>query len=107
MLRPLLALFQRALGRDANLSRVYLFRLGLLLAIFVGVLSAQGSAKGAPGLWLLSIIVKIDMIFIIVAGLELFASAVSEEKEEGMRLMEKARTLGEEIRVLYERIKWL
>ncbi|MFT5130608.1 MAG: hypothetical protein ACI8W8_004239 [Rhodothermales bacterium] len=84
MLRPLLALFQRALGRDANLSRVYLFRLGLLLAIFLGILSAHGSAKGAPGLWLLSVIVKIDMIFIIVAGLELFASAVSEEKEEGM-----------------------
>lgn len=30
-----------------------------------------------------------------------------EEREEGMRLMEKARTLGEEIKVLYERIKWL
>lgn len=84
MLHPLLALFQRALGRDANLPRVYLFRLGLLLAIFVGILSAHGSAKGAPGLWLLSVIVKIDMIFIIVAGLELFASAVSEEKEERM-----------------------
>jgi ABC-type transport system involved in multi-copper enzyme maturation permease subunit len=84
MLRPLLALFQRALGRDANLSRVYLFRLGLLLTIFVGILSAHSSARGAPGLWLLSVIVKINMIFIVVAGLELFASAVSEEKEERM-----------------------
>ena len=30
-----------------------------------------------------------------------------KEKREGMRLMEEARTLGDEIKVLYERIKWL
>ena len=30
-----------------------------------------------------------------------------KERREGMRLMEEARTLGDEIKVLYERMKWL
>ena len=30
-----------------------------------------------------------------------------EEKREGARLMERARVLGDEIKVLYERLKWL
>ncbi len=84
MSMPVMALFTRALRQEARLVRTYLIRVGLLVFVLFAVMSAQAQAAfvGAPGLMFFGSLVMINFFFITFVGLGLFASAITEEKEE-------------------------
>jgi len=80
----LLALFIRSLREDSRLKFTYFSRaaLVLLILLFVAATKAELGWTNAPGLQFFRIVVLIDLIFIGLAGVSYFASAISEEKEE-------------------------
>ena len=82
------ALFLRALRADARLLHSHLMRLVLLAFVGLMLLQAQvfALAMGAPGLWFFTFLSWINYGFATLAATFLFASAITEEKEE--------RTLG-------------
>lgn len=84
MIGSTLALLTRSLRVDARLLRHHLFRLLFVAIIYFSVLTAQmmSFAFGAPGLWLFQWMSWSNLVFITLAGLGFFASAVTEEKEE-------------------------
>jgi len=84
MMNPrLLALFIRALREQARAGMTPLARGGLLLVMLAFMLTIPLSTGwvGAPGLKLFERIVLLDAVFITVAGMSYFASAITEEKE--------------------------
>jgi hypothetical protein len=78
------ALLSRALQMDARQLRTHLFRLAFVGFIYLSLLAAQAQAIsfGAPGLRFLTTIVFLNAIFITLAGVSFFSSAITEEKEE-------------------------
>jgi hypothetical protein len=81
---PVLALFTRSLRLEARQARTYLLRVGLLVFVLCAVMSAHASSTflGAPGLVFFTSLIMINFFFITLVGLGLFASAITEEKEE-------------------------
>lgn len=86
MTSPLLALFVRSLREDARLKTTYAARAGLVLIVGVFMIFSVilSGWRGAPGLNFFTAIVHIQTVFITLAGLSYFASAITEEKEENM-----------------------
>lgn len=86
MTSPLLALFTRSLREDTRSRATYWARAGLAAFILVVIfITAMGrSSGGAPGLRFLETVVWLQTVFLTIAGLGYFASAITEEKEEEM-----------------------
>jgi len=85
---PALALFERSLRLETRSALVCWSRTGLLLLILLVLVPIQSLARagmfGAPGLRFLQEMVWLNLVFITLAGLSYFASAITEEKEEMM-----------------------
>ena len=85
MLSGSLALFDRALKSEAHGLRGHLLRLAFAASVEVALLIAAATSLtlGAPGLAFFQQICWLNVVFIGLAGVSLFATAVTEEKEEG------------------------
>ena len=85
MLSGSLALFDRALKTEASGLRGHLLRLGFAGFIEIALLIAAATSLtlGAPGLAFFENICWLNVVFISLAAVSLFATAVTEEKEEG------------------------
>lgn len=85
---PVLALFERSLRVETRSALICWARAGLLVLILFLLLPVQTMARsgwiGAPGLQFLTQLVWVNLVFITLAGLSYFASAITEEKEEMM-----------------------
>jgi ABC-type transport system involved in multi-copper enzyme maturation permease subunit len=85
---PALALFERSLRLETRSAMMCWARAGLLVLILLVLLPIQSMARGgwygAPGLHFLQEMVWLNFVFITLAGLSYFASAITEEKEEMM-----------------------
>jgi len=84
MSMPVFVLFSRSLALDGRKFLTYLARMLLVLIIIFSLLSAQATsgAMGAPGLSFFHGAVWTTWLFISLAGVVLFSSVISEEKEE-------------------------
>ncbi|WP_417377600.1 ABC transporter permease subunit [Gimesia sp.] len=92
MLQGTFALFHRALCVDFRLTRTHLFRFLFAVLILFCLMIAHSSSRfmGAAGLYLFTQIVYLNFVFILMAGISFFATAITEEKEEqtiGLLLM--------------------
>ena len=69
---------------DARSWQVHLARVGLMLAIYVSLVSTLATSLrfGAPGLGFFTGIVWLNVSFMTLLGIGFFSTAVSEEKEE-------------------------
>ena len=85
-LGPTLALFSRSV-REENRSRSpYIARFTLIVIVFFFLYSAYSwysMSRGAPGLEFFRTLTVINSIFITLAGIAFFSTAITEEKEEG------------------------
>jgi len=85
---PALALFERSLRLETRSALICWSRAGLLVVILLVLYTIQSLARigwyGAPGLHFLQELVWVNLVFITLAGLSYFASAITEEKEEMM-----------------------
>ncbi len=85
---PVLALFERSLRLETRSALMCWSRAGLLIVILFELFSihsmARGGMLGAPGLVFLGEMAWVNLVFITLAGLSYFASAITEEKEETM-----------------------
>ncbi len=85
---PALALFERSLRLETRSALMCWSRTGLLILILLVLVPIQSLARvgmfGAPGLHFLQEMVWLNLVFITLAGLSYFASAITEEKEEMM-----------------------
>lgn len=81
----ILALLTQALRLDARRWRAHLVRLGFVMFLYGGLLVANLATLrvGAPGLHLFRSIVYMNFWLITLAGCSLFATTITEEKEEG------------------------
>jgi ABC-type transport system involved in multi-copper enzyme maturation permease subunit len=83
---PALALFERTLRLESRSALTCWSRVGLLGIILLILFPIQAMARvgwyGAPGLRFLQQMVWVNLVFITLAGLSYFASAITEEKEE-------------------------
>jgi hypothetical protein len=84
MISPLLALFVRSLREDSRLKFTYFTRAAFVTVILFFLFSVQSDLgwANAPGLRFFETVVLVDLVFVILAGLSYFSSAISEEKEE-------------------------
>jgi ABC-2 family transporter protein len=84
-MRPLLALFVRALRQNTRAPSTYLLRGGVALIVLFFLWSAHESLSwmGAAGLRFFSILIGANYFLVALLGLGTFASAIAEEKEEG------------------------
>lgn len=92
MFQGTFALFNRALCVDFRLTRTHLFRFLFAVMILFCLVSAHLSSQflGAAGLALFAQIIYLNFVFILMAGISFFATAITEEKEEqtiGLLLM--------------------
>lgn len=85
MLRGTLTLLNRALRDGARLPRAHFVRLAAVLILLGMLIEAHVSSGGvgAPGLRLFRWICYLSVALVSLAGLGFFASAISEEKEDG------------------------
>lgn len=85
---PVFALFERSLRLETRSALMSWSRVGLMAVILVVLLPIQSGARagflGAPGLNFLEDMAWVNLVFITLAGLSYFASAITEEKEEMM-----------------------
>ncbi len=83
---PAFALFERSLRLETRSLATCWGRAGLLVVMLFSLFTVQTQANfgmyGAPGLNFLEWMVWINLIFISLAGVSYFASAITEEKEE-------------------------
>jgi hypothetical protein len=84
-MRPLLALFIRALRENTRARSTYILRAGIavLILLFLWVAHEGFSWMGAAGRRFFSVLVVGNYLFVTLLGLGSFASAIAEEKEEG------------------------
>lgn len=84
MFQGTFALFNRALCSDFRLIRTHLFRLLFAITILLCLVSARSTSQfmGAAGLKLFTQIIYLNFAFIVMAGINFFATAITEEKEE-------------------------
>ncbi|QDV51092.1 ABC transporter permease [Gimesia fumaroli] len=92
MFQGTFALFNRALSVDFRLTRSHLFRFLFAVMILFCLISSHLSSRviGAAGLVLFTQIIYLNFVFILMAGVSFFATAITEEKEEqtiGLLLM--------------------
>jgi ABC-type transport system involved in multi-copper enzyme maturation permease subunit len=80
----ILALLTQALRLDARRWRAHLVRLGFVIFLYGGLFVANLTTLrvGAPGLKLFTSIVYMNLWLLSLAGCSLFATAITEEKEE-------------------------
>lgn len=86
MNRATFALMKRSLILDSRSLWTYAIRVGLVLFVSLLVLIVREEARvamGAPGLQLFRFVAGINYVFILLAGLSYFATAITEEKEDG------------------------
>ncbi len=85
MLHGTLALLNRSLKRDARQRSAHAVRLGsvLLILLFLVQAHATSGGVGAPGLGFFQLITWLNLALITLAGCSYFATAITEEKEEG------------------------
>ncbi len=78
-------LLMRAMREDANRRRPHYFRLSGTVLIFLFLIAAQASSAGigAPGLRFFQLISYLNLALIVLAGASYFATAITEEKEQG------------------------
>ena len=85
---PVLALFERSLRLETRSAVMCWSRVALLGIMLFFLISVQTMARvgwyGAPGLYFVQEMVWANLVFITLAGLSYFASAITEEKEEMM-----------------------
>jgi len=85
---PAFALFERSLRLETRSALMSWSRAGLLGMILFVLWPIQKLARlgvyGAPGLNFLESMAGVNVVFITLAGLSYFASAITEEKEEMM-----------------------
>lgn len=79
-----LALFFRALRVDVRLLHSHVMRLALLVFVLIVLFWAQAVsfAMGAPGLIFFTLITVINLVFASLAAPLLFATCITEEKED-------------------------
>ncbi|MBS0203008.1 MAG: ABC transporter permease subunit [Planctomycetes bacterium] len=99
MYHGILALVGRSMRVDARSWHSHLARFGLMVALFVALITALVSAGrvGAPGLRFFYSIGYLDLIFMTLLGISFFSTAITEEKEEdtlGLMLMAGISPLG-------------
>lgn len=99
MLSRTLALLVRSLRAEARLMRTHLFRMIFVVFIALNLIMAHtiSSVVGAPGLRLFTMISYLNFLFISMAGISFFATAITEEKEEdtlGLFKMAGVRPMG-------------
>jgi len=84
MIGKTLALTIRSIREDSRLLRTHLFRIFLLLFVFwlLAMIHLESMGVGAPGLNFFMSVAYLNFIFISIAGVGFFASAITEEKEE-------------------------
>ncbi|MCA9075150.1 MAG: hypothetical protein KDA93_08960 [Planctomycetaceae bacterium] len=85
MLHGASTLLMRALREDANRRGPHFFRLGgtLLILVFLMTAHIASTGVGAPGLRFFKLISSLNLLLIVVAGASYFATAITEEKEQG------------------------
>ncbi len=85
MLHGAPTLLMRALREDANRPRPHYFRLSGTLLIFLFLIVAHASSGGisSPGLRFFQMISFLNLALIVLAGSSYFATAITEEKEQG------------------------
>jgi ABC-type transport system involved in multi-copper enzyme maturation permease subunit len=85
MFHGVLTLLTRALKSDARFRRAHAFRVGstLLIFLFLLVAHATSGGVGSPGLRFFALISWLNLALITLAGSSFFATAITEEKEEG------------------------
>jgi len=78
------ALLTRSFRLDTRQVMTHLFRLAFVVFLYFGLLVAQATSMfvGAPGLNFFQKTVTLNAIFVTLAGISFFATAVTEEKEE-------------------------
>jgi hypothetical protein len=80
---PVFALFSRAMSVEARSSRSYLVRLVWLTGTLLVLWGAtQHTWRAAPGLEVFVSITVLNLVLICLVGTQLFANAITEEKEE-------------------------
>ncbi len=92
MFQGMFALFNRALCVDFRLTRTHLFRFLFAVMILFCLFMAHTTSLvlGAAGLVFFTQIIYLNFVFILMAGMSFFATAITEEKEEqtiGLLLM--------------------
>ncbi len=92
MFQGTFALFNRTLSVDFRQTRAHLFRFLFTVMILFCLMSAHMASRmvGAAGLILFTQIIYLNFVFILMAGVSFFATAITEEKEEqtiGLLLM--------------------
>ncbi|MCA9111104.1 MAG: hypothetical protein KDA52_14225, partial [Planctomycetaceae bacterium] len=85
MLHGAPTLLMRALREDASRPRPHLFRLAGTVLIFLFLIVAHASSRGvsSPGLRFFELISFLNLALIVLAGSSYFATAITEEKEQG------------------------
>jgi len=85
MFHGVLTLLTRALKADARMGRAHAFRVGCTAILFVFLIVAHASSGGvgSPGLRFFELISWLNLALITLAGCSFFATAITEEKEEG------------------------
>lgn len=83
-MRPLLALFVRALRQSTRASSTYWMRGGIALMVLLLLWTTHSrmSWAGAAGLRFFSSLMGFNYLIVTLMGLGLFCSAIAEEKEE-------------------------
>lgn len=85
---PFLALFERSQRLETRSLQMCFVRMALPAVILLALTSVTGAAMsgrfGAPGLRVFQSIAWLNFVFITLAGMSYFASAITEEKEEMM-----------------------
>ena len=84
MIGSTVALLTRSLRVDSRLLRHQLLQLFFVFIVYMSLVYAHVASDflGAPGLVLFQTMAWMNLVFITLAGLGFFASAITEEKEE-------------------------
>lgn len=79
-----LALLTRALRYDMRNARTHLLRAAFMIPVILIVYVAEtlGATRGAPGLFFFQPLTFLNFVLISLAGISLFSSSITEEKEE-------------------------
>lgn len=92
MIPSVLVLVERTLRVDARAWAPHLARFGLMMAVYISVITATATSSvfGAPGLNFFRSMAYLNLIFMTLMGIGFFSTTITEEKEEdtlGLMLM--------------------
>ncbi|MCK5802536.1 MAG: hypothetical protein KAI66_06870 [Lentisphaeria bacterium] len=82
---PVFALFHRSLLTESRGYGLYLRRCAMLVFVwfFLKIVSDSAGWRNAPGLQFFQYLMVINLVAITITGIQQFATAITEEKEEG------------------------